>query len=379
MKNTSPSSNSTREVALDLIRGLSAVLVLLGHLRAFQFIDYGDTTSPGLVEKLFYFSTSLGHQAVIIFFVLSGYFVGGSALKSMNNGSWSWRVYLIKRLTRLWIVLLPALALTAALDFYGSEVLSLSGYDGEQRDLLNSGPNQPDGADYSALTLLGNILFLQKFYVPIFGTNTPLWSLAYEFAFYLIFPVGMQIVRSRSLKTTLYGIIALSIMAFVFPLSVWISFPIWLVGAIAFAAKSKISRLSIIKPVRVGLAIASILTGLVVTKLNLVTGDHFLGFCTTVTLVMCIDMDLKLQWLRRFSIWLSEISYTLYVIHFPILCLYFFEQGTIEQSVLEPLSFLRFTTISLILCIVSWLFWWVFERHTFRVQSFLIKQTAPQS
>ena len=63
--------------------------------------------------KAFEFIVGQGHTAVIIFFVLSGYLVGKHVYLAFNTGRWSWREYAIKRLSRLWIVLIPALILTA--------------------------------------------------------------------------------------------------------------------------------------------------------------------------------------------------------------------------------------------------------------------------
>jgi peptidoglycan/LPS O-acetylase OafA/YrhL len=36
--------------------------------------------------------------------------------------------------------------------------------------------------------LLGNLVFLQAILVPTWGSNGPLWSLAFEFWFYIWFP-----------------------------------------------------------------------------------------------------------------------------------------------------------------------------------------------
>ena len=72
-----------RDSTLDLVRGLSALLVMLGHLRSFLFLDFGELHGAGVIAKLFYFCTGLGHQAVMVFFVLSGYFVGGSVLSGL--------------------------------------------------------------------------------------------------------------------------------------------------------------------------------------------------------------------------------------------------------------------------------------------------------
>lgn len=53
-----------------------------------------------------------GYQAVMVFFVLSGYFISLSILKTIRKDMWCWIDYLIRRITRLWIVLIPALFLT---------------------------------------------------------------------------------------------------------------------------------------------------------------------------------------------------------------------------------------------------------------------------
>src|SRR5258706_2535672 len=102
-----------------MVRGVAAMLVMLGHVRSLLFVDFYNVAAPTVVDKLFYFSTSLGHDAVVVFFVLSGYFVGGSVASRLGAGHWSWRDYGIQRIVRLWTVLLPGLLLTAALDRFG--------------------------------------------------------------------------------------------------------------------------------------------------------------------------------------------------------------------------------------------------------------------
>lgn len=71
-----------RNLWFDLIRGCSALLVCLGHLRNTMFVDYSALIHPNIAIKVFYAVTSLGHQAVMVFFVLSGYFVGGGRVAS---------------------------------------------------------------------------------------------------------------------------------------------------------------------------------------------------------------------------------------------------------------------------------------------------------
>jgi len=61
----------------DFLRGTSAVVVLTGHVRALTFVIFsGATQAVDIWGKAFYFLTGFSHQAVIIFFVLSGFYSG---------------------------------------------------------------------------------------------------------------------------------------------------------------------------------------------------------------------------------------------------------------------------------------------------------------
>jgi len=65
---------------LNTLRWVSAFLVVIGHLRSFIFINYAGVEQQNLLVKLFYYITGFGHQAVMVFFIISGYLVGGGLL-----------------------------------------------------------------------------------------------------------------------------------------------------------------------------------------------------------------------------------------------------------------------------------------------------------
>src|SRR5215467_4133776 len=104
---------------LDMLRGIAAFLVLAGHVRSYVFQSYAELGQGDLLVKAFYFATGLGHQAVIIFFALSGFLVGGRALEDLMTNRFSWSRYFLRRLTRLWIVIIPAMLLTLLFDSIG--------------------------------------------------------------------------------------------------------------------------------------------------------------------------------------------------------------------------------------------------------------------
>ena len=101
------------------MRAVAAVLVLIGHWRNAFFVDFANVHSFRTIALILYIITGAGHQAVIIFFVLSGYLVGGTTLRSLQGGEWSWKRYLTHRLVRLSVVLIPALLLGLFWDTLG--------------------------------------------------------------------------------------------------------------------------------------------------------------------------------------------------------------------------------------------------------------------
>ncbi|WP_456450343.1 hypothetical protein [Hydrogenimonas sp.] len=72
---------------LHFSKWLAALVVVLSHVRAVSFPSFDNLGESGIFWKLFYFITSLGHEAVIVFFVLSGYLIGGEILRGLNSGN----------------------------------------------------------------------------------------------------------------------------------------------------------------------------------------------------------------------------------------------------------------------------------------------------
>jgi peptidoglycan/LPS O-acetylase OafA/YrhL len=372
----------TRLVHLDCLRGLAALLVCIEHLRAFLFLPFAQVRSPNLLERVFYFVTGLGHQAVMIFFVLSGFLVGGSVISAHQNGKWSWSGYALRRLTRLWMVLIPALMLTSLWDQLGRHQ-SPAGYDGAFHALYNSGPAPDAPADLRPGTFLGNSLFLQTIYVNCFGTNGPLWSLANEFWYYLLFPLllGVFLPQSNSealkteivkrknadlLKRLLCAVLAAGALwllpgailwgglvwlmgAGVFALiqneriRSWATQPLWLAGsgllALALLGASRMDRLGGEDGVLLGLGFALLVAGLAVRSAG--PGVY-----------------------TRISAGASEFSYTLYLVHFPLLAFLFFSVFKGHQLPPGIHSALWFTGVLMAVLIYAAAIWWCFERNT---------------
>ena len=69
-------------------------------------------------------------------------------------------------------------------------------------------------------------------------------------------------------------------------------------------------------------------------------------------------------WLKKLGAGLSEISYTLYVVHFPLL---FFVGAVVlkgRQFPADGMGFLWFGGLAAVVLVISILMWWMFERNT---------------
>lgn len=319
--------NKPRMQHIDMLRGVAALLVCIGHARGFLWVDYPLLQSPSLIDRALYLFTSLGHQAVLIFFALSGFLVGGAAVAQIRSGAWSVGDYALRRMTRLWTVLIPALLLTLAFDVLGRDVLRLTGYGGEWWDLLSSGPAPGAAADNGWQAFLINLAFLQTIAGPTFGTNGPLWSLANEFWYYLFIPLAWYAAVGRGgwLSRSAALVIALLAILLLPQTLVLLGLP-WLAGALAWPLTM---RVAMMEPAgrRALLIMTSALTAAMLLFSRLspsLPGDIALG-CSCALWLPCLAATAGGgRWYQRASFALSEISYTLYVTHFPILAFFAF-------------------------------------------------------
>ena len=365
---------ANRFLFLDFARAISALAVCVGHLRAVLFVDFADATNRSLGTKLFYFGTGLGHQAVIVFFVLSGYLVGGAILKRGDE----FRVtdYAASRLIRLWMVLIPALLFTFSIDCL-TEFATENAIHGENHDLWRSGPN----GDYSLslTTLIGNICFVQTILVPVFGTNSPLWSLCNEFWYYVFFPImffaGKSLWQGNPIKSLILAMLFIA-LGYFFLVPIWLGFFIWIFGVIAWLCHKYCTPSN--SPFWLVLAGSLFFGSLVYSKsswpqqLN-IEPDLVIGVAFSLLLISIqptiVAANRVHSITERLAVGLSEMSYTLYLTHFPIVIL----MGALifkeQQLNLSIYSISLYLLIIVALLVVSWIFWWCFESRTPAVRS----------
>ncbi len=312
---------------LNIIRSLAAFAVVFHHWRGFYFVDY-----PGVEQamktvpvKTLYFLTGFGPQAVMLFFVLSGFFISSSVLRNMERGTWHWRNYVIDRGVRLYLVLVPGLLLGALWDSVGIRFFNDSG--------IYSAPLQPFGSSVPAdqlnlLSFFGNLLFLQTRFTTVFGSNGPLWSLFNEFWYYVLFPILIAFilsVRRRSKLAAAYAGVAI--------FTAWVlggalsGFVVWLAGAsIALSARylrfdachawaSTLYTICAAALAGVCLFASRVSHGWLGS--DLAVGLSFALFTHGIVQIPATLSRIILRLAKN----LAGFSYSLYVLHFPLLLL----------------------------------------------------------
>lgn len=155
-----PFLTDTVSVYLDVVRFLAALAVLIGH---------------GTQDRLYdgsYPLDSLSHEAVIIFFVLSGLVISATTLQP-NRGV---RDYVIARAARIYSVSIPAI-------FFCFAVFAVAGWLGINEPGWQSNPF------FSLKSMLAALFFLNESWSVTLELpwNAPYWSICYEVFYYAIF------------------------------------------------------------------------------------------------------------------------------------------------------------------------------------------------
>jgi len=299
---------------------------MLGHVRSLFFIPYSQALNPNAVVGTGYLLTSLGHQAVLVFFVLSGFFISRSVLDSFSKARWSWRVFLVNRLTRLLLVLLPGLALCAIWDHIGMQLPSAAAFYYRGIPTLNT---EPIAAHSSVNIFLGNLFFLQSIHFPPFGSDMPLWSLSYEFWYYLLFPIlFLALAWSARLTKRLAYVLAASAIIVLVGRDIALLFLVWLAGAGVGFLHDLSPQLRPITSAPWSTYCCGALgfIGMVVAKMSIGSGlaSDFMASAAFLPamylLVRASGSDVNPTYASAAKV-LASFSYTLYVVHLPLLIL----------------------------------------------------------
>lgn len=308
-------------VWLDLIRGLAALAVVIGH--AVQYRVY---------TGWFPFTIMLQKNAVVVFFVLSGMVIAASVdrdRKTLGN-------FVLARFSRIVPVALAALAVSvavAALD------VGLRGVPKFAEDLGWTNP----------LPTLRAALFLTESYGHEYELNSPYWSLCYEVWFYVLFAAATYL-RGPS------RVIWLALFALIAGPNILLLLPVWLVGVALVRAPIARRVPAYAAPLLIAIALASlwIVPKYAMAGFRLLrpwtSWDLGSSLFALTDLALALGMAVGFAGLRALANrgfvlparaepairWGANMSFSLYLLHWPLLKLVLLTDLTAERN---PLAF----------------------------------------
>lgn len=310
-----------------MLRGILATYVMLGHCRWLLWAGHSAWLAAPharIVEPIVYASAAFryGRQAVMVFFVLSGFFIHLRAAQSaFGEQSFRAGAFYARRLHRLGAPYAFALVITVILDLVGRSLWPTL-YSAQTGDALVDGVFARTG--YEWRSIVPAFMLLPSSLGIDFGTNGPLWSLAYEVVYYALYPAWLALRRTSPAAAYLVVPAACLIMALVPPLSFLSSvlalYPVWLIGAaLAEIVERRDDRI----PIAAGLS--AFAAGAVV---HVVPGPPVQAALAAmlygggaVAVFSSLPQDVNARNLSRVLEYLGVRSYSIYITHFPFVAL----------------------------------------------------------
>ena len=297
---------------LDLLRCMAALLVLFAHLTNPAFTD-GRLSGP----------TEIGYSSVMIFFVLSGYVITYVAFERENHLV----DFTVSRIARVYSVVFPALLLTVFVDSLLLHVHPI--YNSSK--LLGSMPHY----EYEKIPLyfLVSLVFGNNIWgarIPEFS-NGVYWSMCFEVYYYIIFAFAFYLTGWRRISLVCIALLAVG------PGPI-LRFDLWLFGCGVYL----LHRRNLDMPVGwarfIFAASFAFLVFDLTTDLNLridellnvglhsvfrrLTGDTLTGLAVATNIFVAKYARLELALLGRLSAYFATFSFSLYLMHIPLLRLW---------------------------------------------------------
>jgi len=187
----------SRSDAVDALRGIAAIGVVLYHARGFFYVGGTSALGRGLdlswktIEALATLPFRYGFLGVQLFFVLSGYCIHlryAAALKQGTSAPFDLGGFAARRIWRIYPTYVVALVLSAIADVW----------------LIRTGIATPESRHHSVGALVASLLTVQGYVAPQFTFNDVFWTLAIEVHLYALYPLLHWLSRRRGPAAVLW-------------------------------------------------------------------------------------------------------------------------------------------------------------------------------
>jgi len=348
--------NSERILIIDFLRGLSCIGVLLYHVRVDLWIGWWQITSypqqySSFAKAMAYLSipTPFMGYAVLLFFLISGFCIHYPNTSACPRPCW--KSYFVRRFLRIYPTYFFALVFTSGISFltlnlWGDENFNI-------RDIIRAATltqNYPPGS--------GTIL-----------TNPSLWTIPLEIEFYCLYPLVFFLLNSKTYPFLwLISLCASALSIFLsyqgytwLTLTAFFLWPSWLIGAWI----AKLYRDQKLNRIKLGYLLTftglSLGVALMSRYQNWETWTQYFAWTAFYSLffIFClshtgfINRMIGTRLTKAVS-WIGKISFSLYLIHFPLFKLF----GYLHREIFEekPANFLISLFYLLPVIFLAWLF-----------------------
>lgn len=230
--NTNMHYQPKRHIAIiESARGFAALYVLMMHVVI--LLGLPTSLAEGSYSKLIIDLFLLyGHQAVLLFFVLSGFSIHYASVDRPLQQKQGILHYYYLRWRRIYPIFFLAVIISLSLDVLGS-ALAINTY---PQDIHTLSWQQL----LSTFGFLTDRTYVDGILQPVLNSNGPLWSLSYEVFYYLLYPVYWQINKRYGITGCIAFGTILSITSFTLGklagaqhfLNVLDLYVIWCLGAV---------------------------------------------------------------------------------------------------------------------------------------------------
>ncbi len=367
---------------LDSIRGISSLVVMIGHhlmiFSVFQNYSYEDNkpfVMYLLKETPARLIFSSGNESVIIFFVLSGFVL----YRSIQNNYDSYGSFLLKRICRIYIpyivAILIAILCQTTMSEYGISHLS-------------EWFNRSWTIESSLSLIVQHILLVGKYNTDAY--NGVIWSLVHEMRISMIFPLVLMVCLRKTLRGSLLSLFSFSICSVLILLLFHSSLTLtsyaltlhytvlFLLGALVAKYKENVivfysNRTKNEKIAWFLFAILLYMYEGLIGEIKLLNNFIFRDYVIAISACLFVILSLSVATLssllrNKYLLYLGKISYSLYLYHIISLFSLIY---MLHEILPLPIILIFSLVFSFILAMLSYIF---VEKFAFRVGKYVTKQ-----